>query len=232
MKRARYHEALKKITVDKIYDLNEGIQLVLDTATTKFDESIDIAVKLGVNPKQADQQVRGALTLPHGLGKTVKVLVFAKGEKEQDAQDAGADFVGSDDMLEKIKSGWLGFDRVIATPDMMSSVAKVAKILGPKGKMPSPKTGSVTTRIKETVLAEKKGKASFRIDKQSLLHMSLGKKSMAFDKIKQNYLALTSEIIKLKPKTSKGIYLKSIYMSSSMGPSVRLNTSQTEKEAN
>ena len=172
--------------------------MVLDTATAQFDESIDIAVNLGVDTKQADQQIRGALALPHGLGKKVRVLVFAKGEKEIEAQKAGADFVGSDDMVEKIKSGWLDFDRLIATPDMMSTVAKAAKILGPKGLMPSPKTGSVTPRVGQAVEDEKKGKASFRVEKNSILHISIGKKSMGFEKLKQNYLALAGELVQIK----------------------------------
>ncbi len=227
----RYKTAVEKIDKDKVYGVDEGIQLVLEAATAGFDESIDIAVKLGVDSKQTDQQIRGALTLPHGLGKKVRVLVFAKGEKEQEAQKAGADFVGAEDQIEKIKSGWLDFDRVIASPDMMPAVAKVAKILGPKSLMPSPKTGSVTARVGQAVQDEKKGKAFFRVDKNGIIHTSIGKKSMGFDKIKKNYLALAGELIKLKPKSSKGVYLRSISMSSTMGPGIGLNPVQTQNEA-
>lgn len=228
----RYKKALEKVKQEKLYDFDKALQLVLDTATAGFDESIDLSVKLGVDAKQTDQQVRGALALPHGLGKQVKVLVFAKGEKEQEAQKAGADFVGAEDMVEKIQSGWLDFDRVLAVPDMMPIVAKAAKVLGPKALMPSPKTGSVTDRIGPAIQDEKKGKAAFRLDKNGILHSSIGKKSMGFEKLKENYLALIGEIIKLKPKSSKGVYLRSLSLSSTMGPGVRLNPAQTQNEAN
>ena len=227
----RYKKALEKVDENKIYDIDKGIQLALDTATASFDESIDLAVRLGVDAKQADQQVRGALDLPHGLGKTVRVLVFAKGEKEQEAQKAGADFVGAEDLIDKVKSGWLGFDRVLATPDMMPTVVKIAKILGPKALMPSPKTGSVTSHIGQAVQGEKKGRAVFRLEKNSILHTSIGRKSIGFEKLKQNYLALMGELIKLKPKSSKGIYLKALFISSTMGPGIRLNLVQTQSEA-
>ena len=229
-KSKKYQEAFKKISQEKLYSIDEGLQLVLDTAQAKFDESIDVAVHLGVDPKKTDQQVRGGVILPHGLGKEVRVLVFVKGENEEEAKKAGADFVGAGDMVEKIKSGWMKFDRVISTPDMMPTVAKVAKILGPKGLMPSPKTGSVTSRIGPAVVAEKKGKASFRVDKNSLIHTSIGKKSIGFEKLKKNYLALAEELIKLKPKSSKGLYLKAFSVSSTMGPGVRINPSQTQSE--
>ena len=227
----RYKKALERVDRDKIYAIDQGIQLALDTATASFDESIDLAVKLGVDTKQADQQIRGALNLPHGLGKTVRVLVFAKGEKEAEAQKAGADFVGAEDQVEKIRSGWLDFDRVLATPDMMPTVAKIAKILGPKGLMPSPKTGSVTSRIGQVVQDEKKGRAAFRLEKKGILHTSIGRKSMGFEKLKQNYLALMGELVKLKPKASKGVYLKALFISSTMGPGIRLNPVQTQNEA-
>ena len=227
MSNKRYKKALEKVDTDKIYNLDEGLQMVLDTATAKFDESIDLAVRLGVDGKQSDQQIRGAVSLPHGLGKTVRVLVFAKGEKEEEAQKAGADFIGAEDIVEKIKSGWLGFDTVLASPDMMPLVAKIAKILGPKGLMPSPKTGSVTSRIGPVVTAEKKGRVSFRLDKGNIIHCSIGKKSMGFEKLKENYQALLDELVKLKPKSSKGLYLRSLSLSSSMGPGVRMNPTQT-----
>lgn len=221
----KYRESSKKIDSEKIYSLDEGLKLVLDAAYAQFDESIDVVARLGVDTKQSDQQIRGALTLPNGLGKDVKVIVFAKSEHKE-AEEAGADFVGAEDLVEKIQKGWLDFDRVIATPETMPLVAKVAKILGPKGKMPSPKLGTVTPKVGAAVKAEKQGKASFRADKQGAVHVSIGKKSMGFEKIKQNYLALTGEIMRLKPQSSKGVYLKKISMSSSMGLGVNLNTKQ------
>lgn len=227
----RYKKVCEKVDRDKIYDLDQGLQLVLDTATAGFDESIDLAVKLGVNAKQNDQQVRGALSLPHGLGKKTRVVVFAKGKKEEEAQKAGADFVGGVDLVEKIKSGWLDFDRVLALPEMMPIVAKVAKILGPKGLMPSPKTGGVTVNIGQAVQDEKKGKAIFSVEKNSIIHTAIGNKSMGLEKLKTNYLALLEELIKLKPKSSKGVYLKSIFLSSTMGPGLRLNPAQSQQEA-
>jgi len=230
MFKKRYKKSLEKVDKDKVYGIDAGIQLALDTATASFNESIDVAVNLGVDAKQADQQVRGSLSLPHGLGKTIRVLVFAKGEKEEEAQKAGADFVGAEDQIEKIQSGWLDFDRALATPDMMPVVAKVARILGPKGLMPSPKMGSVTSRIGPAVQEEKKGKASFRMEKNGILHTSIGKKSMGFEKLKQNYTALMGELIKLKPKSSKGAYLRSLSLSSTMGPGIRINPVQTQSE--
>ncbi len=226
----RHKKALEKVDRDKIYDVEAGIRLVLETASASFDESIDVAIKLGVDAKQAEQQVRGSLSLPHGLGKAIRVLVFAKGEKEEEAQKAGADFVGAEDQVEKIKSGWLEFDRALATPDMMPVVAKAAKILGPKGLMPSPKMGSVTSRIGPAVQEEKKGKASFRVEKNGILHTSIGKKSMGFEKLKQNYMVLLEELVKLKPKSSKGVYLRAITLSSTMGPGIRVNPMQTQSE--
>ena len=227
----RYKEALKKVEEGKMYSVEEGIRLVLETAPAKFDESVDVAVTLGVDARQSDQQVRGAMSLPHGLGRKIRVLVFAKGEQEEEAKKAGADFTGAEDMVEKIKSGWLDFDRVIATPDMMPTLAKVAKILGPKGLMPSPKSGTVTAKVSAVVQAEKKGRASFRVDKSSIIHTSIGRKSMGEEKLKQNYMALAGELIKNKPSTSKGVYLKKISLSSTMGPGVELNPVQTQSEA-
>lgn len=215
----------------KIYSLDEGLRLVLQTAEAQFDESIDVAIILGVDPKQSDQQVRGALALPNGIGKEVKVLVFARGDKEEEAKKAGADVVGGENLVEKIKGGWMEFDRIIATPDMMPVVTKAAKILGPKGLMPSPKSGSVTLKIFESVQAEKKGKASFRIEKNGIIHSSIGRKSIGFDKLKENYLAFVGEIIKNKPSKSKGVYLKKVFLSSTMGGSVAVNTQETSIEA-
>ena len=227
----KYKEALKKVEKGKMYSVEEGIRLVLETAPAKFDESVDVAVTLGVDARQSDQQVRGAMSLPHGLGRTVRVLVFAKGEQETEARQAGADFIGAEDMVEKIKSGWLDFDRVIATPDMMPVLARVAKILGPKGLMPSPKSGTVTAKVAPVVQAEKKGRASFRVDKNGIIHTSIGRKSMGEEKLKQNYMALAGELIKNKPSSSKGVYLKKIFLSSTMGPGVAIHPVQTQSEA-
>ena len=228
MSSKRYKKISKKVDPDKVYDLDEGLKIVIDSSSAKFDESIDIAVNLGVDSKQGDQQVRGAVPLPHGLGKQVRLLVFAKGAKEEEAKKAGADFVGAEDMIEKIKSGWLDFDRVLATPDMMSSVAKAAKILGPKGLMPSPKTGAVTLRIGPAIESEKKGKANFRVDKNGIIHSSIGKKSMGFDNLKSNFKTLVEELIKLKPKSSKGVYIKKVSLSPTMGPGLSIKSSSPE----
>lgn len=226
----RIKEVSKKISPDQIYDLDAGIKLVLETATAGFDESIDISIQLGVDAAKSDQQVRGALALPHGLGKKISVLVFAKGAQEEEAKKAGADYVGAEDLIEKIQKGWMEFDRVIATPDMMATVAKVAKILGPQGLMPNPKTGTVTAKVGQAVQAEKSGKATFRTDKNGILHSCIGKKSMGFEFLKKNYLALAGEVIKMKPKSSKGVYLKSISISATMGPGLALNPAQTQSE--
>ena len=231
MAKKRIKKAKEQIDSEKVYNLDEGIKLVLDTATAGFDESVDVAIKLGADAAKSDQQVRGALALPHGLGKKVSVLVFAKGAQEEEAKQAGADYVGAEDLIEKIQKGWMDFDRVISTPDMMATVSKVAKVLGPKGLMPNPKTGTVTPKVGDAVKAEKSGKAAFRMDKNGILHTCIGKKSMGFDQLKKNYLALASEVIKLKPKSSKGIYLQAVSMSSTMGPGVALNTTQTQNEA-
>lgn len=218
----------EKIDRNKKYNVDEAISTVIETATAKFDESVDVAVRLGVDPKQSDQQVRGAVALPHGLGKEVRVVVFAKGPKEAEAKEAGADFVGSDELVDKIKDGWLDFDKVIATPDMMATVSKVAKILGPRGLMPNPKVGTVTMNVGQTVSTEKKGKLAFRVEKAGIIHASIGRKNMGADKLKDNYMALMNALVKAKPSSSKGIYLRGIAMSSSMGPGVRLDVNNTQ----
>ena len=215
---------VKELVKPQVYSLDEAFELVCKTATAKFDESIDVAFRLGIDPKQGDQQVRGAVSLPNGLGKSVRVLVFAKGPKEADAKQAGADFVGADDLVAKISGGWLDFDKVIATPDMMATVSKVAKILGPRGLMPNPKVGTVTMNVSEAVTAEKKGKLDFRNDKTGIVHAVIGKKSMGKDKLLENFSALLEAVSKAKPSSSKGIYLKSVALSSSMGPGIKLDT--------
>lgn len=219
----KYIEAAKKIEAGKRYPVSEAAELVVAAARAKFDETVAAAVRLGVNPAHADQMVRGSVVLPNGLGKTVRVLVFAKGEKEREALDAGADVVGSDDVVEKIRGGWLEFDRVIATPDMMGSVGKLGKILGPRGLMPNPKVGTVTFDVGRTVKELKAGKVEFRVEKAGIVHCPIGKASFGAEKLKENFLALVEMIIKLKPASSKGIYIRSISLSTVMGPGVKVD---------
>lgn len=215
--------AKAKVEPNKRYTLKEATEMVVSMAGVKFDETVDAAVRLGVNPAHADQMVRGSVVLPNGLGKTVRVLVFAKGDKEKEALDAGADLVGSDDIIEKIKGGWLEFDRVIATPDMMGSVGKIAKILGPRGLMPNPKVGTVTFEVGAAVRELKAGKVEFRVEKAGIVHSPVGKVSFGAEKLRENVSALLETIIKLKPASSKGIYIKSIALSSTMGAGVRID---------
>ncbi len=220
----KYLENLKVYNKDQKYTLEEGLSILKKVSYAKFDESVDIAVNLGVDPKHADQMVRGAIVLPHGTGKTFKVLVFAKGEKEKEALDAGADFVGLDDYVDKVKNGWFEFDKVVATPDVMNVVGKLGKILGPRGLMPNPKVGSVTFDVGRVVKEIKSGKIEFKVDKSGNIHAGIGKKSFNNDKLKDNIVAVVSELIRLKPSTSKGIYIKSINISTTMSPGVKLDT--------
>lgn len=222
----KFTAATKKVDSQKKYSFEDGIKLAVDAAPAKFDESIDVAVRLGIDPKQSDQQVRGAIALPHGLGKNVRVVVFAKGPKENEAKAAGADFVGAEDLVEKINGGWLDFDKCIASPDMMATVSKVAKVLGPRGLMPNPKVGTVTMNVGDAVTAEKKGKLDFRVDKAGIVHVSIGRKSMGATKLKDNFDAFIQAIVKAKPATSKGVYLKSLTVASTMGPGVKLDVNQ------
>lgn len=215
--------AKAKVEPGKRYSLKEATEIVASTAATKFDETVDAAIRLGVNPAHADQMVRGSVVLPHGLGKTVRVLVFAKGEKEKEALEAGADLVGNDDVIEKIKGGWMEFDRVIATPDMMGSVGKIGKILGPRGLMPNPKVGTVTFEVANAVKELKAGKVEFRVEKAGIVHSPVGKVSFGAEKLRDNVSALLETIIKLKPASSKGTYIKSISISSTMGVGVRID---------
>jgi len=215
--------AKAKVEPNKRYTLKEASEMVVAMAGVKFDETVDAAVRLGINPAHADQMVRGSVVLPNGLGKTVRVLVFAKGDKEKEALEAGADLVGSDDIIEKIKGGWLEFDRVIATPDMMGSVGKIAKILGPRGLMPNPKVGTVTFEVANAVKELKAGKVEFRVEKAGIVHSPVGKVSFGAEKLSENVSALLETIIKLKPASSKGIYIKSIALSSTMGVGVRID---------
>jgi large subunit ribosomal protein L1 len=207
----------------KAYTIEEALSLVKNTAHAKFDETVDICVRLGVDPRKADQMVRGAVVLPNGLGKTVRVLVFAKGEKAQEAQAAGADHVGADDLVAKIQEGWFDFDTAIATPDMMGTVGKIGKLLGPRGLMPNPKVGTVTFEIGRAVQESKSGKVEYRVEKAGIIHAPVGKVSFDVDKLKGNVVALMDALVKAKPATSKGTYLKKISVSSTMGPGVNVD---------
>jgi large subunit ribosomal protein L1 len=215
--------AKAKVEPTKRYTLKEATEIIVSMVGAKFDETVDAAVRLGVNPAHADQMVRGSVVLPNGLGKTVRVLVFAKGDKEKEALEAGADLVGNDEIIEKIKGGWLDFDRVIATPDMMGSVGKIAKILGPRGLMPNPKVGTVTFDLANAVKELKAGKVEFRVEKAGIVHSPVGKVSFGAEKLSENVNALLETIIKLKPASSKGTYIKSIAISSTMGAGVRID---------
>lgn len=219
----KHKAAREKVDRNRVYELEEALKLMKEIAFAKFDETVDVAVRLGVNPKHADQMVRGSVMLPHGTGKETRVAVFAKGEKEKEAINAGADFVGAENLIEKISQGWLDFDKAIATPDMMGMVGKIGKILGPRGLMPNPKVGTVTFNIAEAVADLKKGKIEFKVDKAGIVHARTGKISFAVEKLKDNVTALIDALIKLKPPTSKGVYLKSIVLSTTMGPGIKVN---------
>jgi large subunit ribosomal protein L1 len=219
-------EARDKVDRSKKYGVDEGIQVALSTAYSKFDESVDVAVKLGVDPRHADQMVRGTCVLPHGTGKTVRVLVFAKGEKEKEAQDAGADHVGGEDLAKKIQEGWLDFDKAVATPDMMGVVGKLGKILGPRGMMPNPKVGTVTFDVAKAVEELKGGKVEFRVEKAGIVHAPVGRVSFGPEKLAENLHALMESIIRLKPSAAKGVYLKGVSVSTTMGPGVKLDTQE------
>jgi len=219
----KYIEVKKKIDPQKKYTVEDGLSLVLESAYAKFDESVDVALRLGVDPRHADQMVRGSIVLPHGTGRTTRVLVFAKGEKAKEAEEAGADFVGAEDAAERIQGGWLDFDKVIATPDLMGTVGKLGRVLGPRGLMPNPKLGTVTFDVAKAVREMKAGRVDFRVDKVGIIHCSVGKVSFGKEKILDNLKALLEMVLKLKPSSSKGTYLKSVALSSTMGPGVRVD---------
>jgi large subunit ribosomal protein L1 len=219
----KYLESLKEYDKLTYYEPTEALELSKKMAKAKFDETIEVAIKLGVDPRHADQQVRGAVVLPHGTGKTRSVLVFAKGEKAKEAEAAGADFVGAEDMVEKIQGGWFGFDVAIATPDMMGMVGKLGRLLGPKGLMPNPKTGTVTFDIDRAVKEVKAGKIEYRVDKTSIVHAPIGKASFDVEKLQENFQTLIDTLIKAKPASAKGQYMKSITVSSTMGPGIKIN---------
>ena len=218
-----YQAAAATIERDQRYGLQEAMTLVKTSSKTKFDGTVDIAVRLGVNPRHADQMVRGAVVLPHGTGKSFRIAVFAKGEKAKEAQEAGADFVGDDDLVEKIKGGWLDFDKCIATPPMMATVGKIGRVLGPRGLMPNPKSGSVTFDVGQAVAEAKAGKVDFRVEKAGIVHAGIGKVSFSIEQLVDNAQTLIDQLVKLKPSTAKGTYVKSISVSSTMGPGVRIN---------
>lgn len=220
----KYQDAAKLVEAGKAYDLAEAIEVVKKTATAKFDESVDVAVRLGVNPKYADQQVRGAVVLPHGTGKSKRVLVFAKGDKVAEAEAAGADFVGSDELVAKIKEGWCDFDVTVATPYMMGVVGRLGKILGPRGLMPNPKLGTVTMDLTKAVNEIKAGKVEYRTDKAGNVHVPIGKVSFDNVKLVENLQVLLDTLVKVKPAAAKGQYMRNITVSTTMGPAVTVNT--------
>jgi len=219
----KYEEAAKLIDSKKLYETEEAIELLKKTASAKFDETIEVAIKLGVDPRHADQQVRGAVVLPHGTGKTKTVLVFAKGEKAKEAEAAGADFVGAEDLVAKIQGGWTDFDVAVATPDMMGTVGRLGKVLGPKGLMPNPKVGTVTLDVTRAINEIKAGKIEYRTDKAGNIHAPIGKASFESDKIIANFHTLVETLIKVKPAAAKGQYMRSITVSTTMGPGVKVN---------
>ena len=220
----KYQSSKSNVDTQKRYEFVEAVESAIKASYAKFDETIDMAVRLGVDPRHADQMVRGTVILPNGLGKEVKVLVFAKGEKETEAKEAGADFVGSDDLVEQIQGGWFGFDKAIATPDMMGTVGKIGKLLGPRGLMPNAKTGTVTFDVSKAVQELKAGKIDFRVEKAGIVHAPMGKVSFGAEKILQNMTAFLETIMRLKPSSSKGTYLKAIAISTTMGPGFKIDT--------
>jgi large subunit ribosomal protein L1 len=219
----KWNSASEKVDRLKKYDLTEGLDLIRGNAAAKFNESVDVAVRLGVDPRKADQNIRGSVVLPKGTGKKFRILVFAKGEKEKEASDAGAEFVGGEDLVKKVQDGWVDFDRVVATPDMMGSVGKLGRVLGPRGLMPNPKTGTVTFEVKKAIEAIQAGKVDFRVDKVGIVHASIGKASFSSDDLAENLNALMSALIRMKPASSKGTYVNSVSLSSTMGVGVKVD---------
>lgn len=221
----RYVEAAKLVDKNQVYDIPEAVAIIKKAASAKFDETVEAHLRMGLDGRHADQQIRGAVVLPHGTGKTVKVLVFAKGEKVDEAQAAGADYVGGEELIPKIQNeGWLDFDVVVATPDMMGVVGRLGRVLGPKGLMPNPKAGTVTPDVTKAVSDIKAGKIEYRLDKNNIVHVPVGKASFSEEQLADNFQALIDEIIKVKPSAAKGQYLRSVTLSSTMGPGVKLNT--------
>ena len=224
----KYQDSVKSFTAQKQYDPREGLEIVLSTAKAKFDETIEVTARLGVDPRHADQQVRGAVVLPHGTGKKVRVLVFAKGEKATEATAAGADYVGDEDLIKKIQTeNWFDFDVAVATPDMMGLVGRIARVLGPKGLMPNPKLGTVTMDVTKMVEELKAGRVEYRADRYGICHVPMGKASFELSQLVENYAALLTELLRVKPSSAKGKYVKSIVVSSTMGPGVKVDSSKT-----
>jgi large subunit ribosomal protein L1 len=226
-----YRAALAKVDRNQRYLLEQTLRLVKETARAKFDETVEMAVRLGVDPRQADQNVRGTVTLPHGIGKPVRVLAFAKGEKEKEAQEAGADFVGSDDLIKKISDGWFDFDKTVATPDMMGAVGRIGKLLGPRGLMPNPKTGTVSVDIGKAVKEIKAGKLEFRVDKAGIIHVPVGKASFGAEQLVDNAKAVLLSILRAKPASAKGNYIRGVTISTTMGPGIKVDLSQVRAMA-
>jgi large subunit ribosomal protein L1 len=224
----RMKQAVELVDRDRTYGLRDAVELLKNAPALKFDESVDVAVNLGVDPKHADQMVRGGIVLPHGTGKTVRILVFAKGDKEKEAQAAGADHVGADDLAKRIQEGWLEFDRVIATPDMMGVVGRLGRVLGPRGLMPNPKLGTVTMDVARAVAEQKSGKVEYRVEKAGIVHVSVGKRSFSVEQLVDNATALIDALVRAKPASAKGAYLKKISISTTMGPGVRVDPSSVE----
>ncbi|MBP2258050.1 50S ribosomal protein L1 [Virgibacillus alimentarius] len=225
----KYQEAIKLIDRSKAYDIKEAVRILKETAKANFDETVEVAFRLGVDPKKADQQIRGAMVLPHGTGKTQRVLVFAKGDKVQEAEAAGADYVGDQDLINKINQGWFDFDVVVATPDMMAEVGKLGRVLGPKGLMPNPKTGTVTFEIEKAVKEIKAGKVEYRVDKSSNIHVPIGKISFDNEKLAENFVAIMETIVRVKPQTAKGNYVRNVSVTSTMGPGIKVDSSEFTK---
>jgi len=221
-----YRAALAKVDRTQRYPLEDSLRLVKDTARAKFDETVEMAIRLGVDPRQADQNVRGTVNLPHGMGKTVRVLAFAKGEKEKEAQEAGADFVGSDELIKKINEGWFDFDKTVATPDMMAAVGRIGKVLGPRGLMPNPKTGTVTVDIGKAVREIKAGKLEFRVDKAGIIHVAVGKASFGPEQLIDNAKAVLVSVLRAKPASAKGNFVRGVTVSTTMGPGIKVDLSQ------
>ena len=228
-KSKKQQAALESVDRTKLYDVEEALKLVKENATANFDETVEAAFRLGVDPKKADQQIRSAMVLPHGTGKTQTVLVFAKGDKAKEAEAAGADYVGEQDLINKINQGWFDFDVIVATPDMMAEVGKLGRVLGPKGLMPNPKTGTVTFDVEKAVNEIKAGKVEYRVDRQSNVHVPIGKASFDLEKLIENFNALANTIVKAKPQSSKGIYMKNVSVTSTMGPGVKIDPSNFAK---
>lgn len=226
-----YRANAAKVDRQRKYTLDEALSIIESFSPRKFDESIELAVRLGVDPKQSDQMVRGAAVLPHGLGKSIRVVAIVKGEAEREARDAGADHVGGDDLIEKMEKGWLDFDRIVTTPESLKNLTRVAKILGPKGLMPNKKTGTVTSEIGKAIKEQKLGKVEYKVEKAGIVHAVFGKKSFGPAKLRDNFVALFDNILKQKPSTSKGVYIRKLAVSSAMGPSVALDHNSLERSA-